>query len=178
MSDCTALRELPEDLLVHGPIDLAGSGVQDLPKTLADRCRLAWRGMLVPPDVVFHPETLRPERILGERNVELRRVMMERVGIEHVLSKTEVIVVDQDIDTWRRKTTGTGDRLRATAPLFALPLPVHKQRISASSSAFSSYLSRGRGMAGRIRQSRRLPPAQGDLAGPSLHTVPGWTLAA
>ena len=65
VSDCTALRELPEDLVVHGPIDLAGSGVQDLPKTLADRCRLAWRGMLVPPDVVFHPETLRPNEFSG-----------------------------------------------------------------------------------------------------------------
>ena len=98
VSDCTALRELPRNLIVHGPIDVAGAGVQDLPKTLAGRCQLAWRGMIVPADFVFHPETLPPARILEERNVELRRVMMERVGFENVLRKTGATIIDEDTD--------------------------------------------------------------------------------
>ncbi len=77
VADCPLLRELPEDLEVFGPIDVAGSGLLDLPPSLQNAVVL-WRGVLVPPDVVFHPDRLDPLQILQEANAELRRVMLER----------------------------------------------------------------------------------------------------
>ncbi len=98
VSDCAALTALPADLDVSGPIDVAGSGLTDLPPALAKRSWLLWRGVAVRPAVVFHPETLRPDEILGERNAELRRVMLERAGFEAVLTRAKAMVLDQDTD--------------------------------------------------------------------------------
>jgi hypothetical protein len=98
LADCEALRSLPEDLDVGGPIEVAGSGLRDLPDRLARSVRLLWRGVVVPPEVVFRPETLTPERILGERNAELRRVMLEGAGLEEVLRRASARIVDSDQD--------------------------------------------------------------------------------
>jgi hypothetical protein len=95
--DCSALEELPDDLRVAGPIDVAGSAVRDLPKTVAIS-RLLWRGVLVPPEVVFHPERLDPLRILSEENAEIRRVMLERAGLEAILARAGAKTVDSDTD--------------------------------------------------------------------------------
>jgi hypothetical protein len=98
LADCPALTSLPEDLTVGGPIDVAGSGLRGLPERLSRSARILWRGVVVPPEVIFRPETLTPEQILGQRNAELRRVMLERVGLDRVLQKAKAEVVDSDQD--------------------------------------------------------------------------------
>jgi hypothetical protein len=98
LADCEALRSLPEDLDVGGPLEVAGSGLRDLPDRLFRSVRLLWRGVVVPPEVIFRPGTLTPERILGERNAELRRVMLERAGFEEVLRRANARIVDSDQD--------------------------------------------------------------------------------
>ncbi len=98
VSDCINLTSLPDDLALGGPIDVAGSGLTNLPPTLAHRCRLLWRGMAVHPDVVFHPEKLSPRQILDERNTELRRLMLERVGFDAVLEEGHAKFIDKDTD--------------------------------------------------------------------------------
>jgi hypothetical protein len=110
---CTGLRALPEDLQVFGPTDVARSGLQDWPPHLAKQ-RVLWRGVLVPPDVVFHPERLSPEVILKERNAELRRVMLERVGVEETLKRAGAVTVDVDRDAGgeRRLVETPVDKMR------------------------------------------------------------------
>jgi hypothetical protein len=97
VADCPALTELPADLHVDGPIDVARSGLTDLPASLSNS-RLLWRGVVVTPEVVFHPHRLTPKQILDEPNAELRRIMLERVGIETVLARSKAAVLDADVD--------------------------------------------------------------------------------
>ncbi|QEH38783.1 hypothetical protein OJF2_73910 [Aquisphaera giovannonii] len=115
VADCPALTSLPGDLELAGPIEVAGSGLRDLPERLSRSTRILWRGVLVPPEVVFRPETLTPEQILGQPNAELRRVMLERVGLEVVLRRARAEVLDRDADaggerrlvlTWLRDRPG------------------------------------------------------------------------
>jgi hypothetical protein len=98
LADCPSLTTLPDDLTLGGPIEVAGSGLRDLPDRLARSARLLWRGVVVPTEVVFRPETLTAEQILGQRNAELRRVMLERVGLDRVLQGAKAEVVDSDRD--------------------------------------------------------------------------------
>jgi hypothetical protein len=98
LADCTALKSLPVDLTVGGPIDVAGSVLRGLPERLYHSARVLWRGVVVPPEVIFRPETLTPEQILCQRNAELRRVMLERIGVDRVLHKAKAEVIDSDQD--------------------------------------------------------------------------------
>ena len=97
LADCTGLTELPDDIEIGGPIEVAGSGLRDLPPALAG-AHVLWRGVLVPPDVVFHPERLAPLDILRQPNAELRRVMLERVGLDRVLAGASAEERDADSD--------------------------------------------------------------------------------
>jgi hypothetical protein len=97
LADCPNLTELPDDLQLGGPIEVAGSGLRDLPRHLAG-ARVLWRGVLVPADVVFHPERVAPLDVLREPNAELRRVMMERVGVGAVLAGVKAETRDEDVD--------------------------------------------------------------------------------
>jgi hypothetical protein len=97
LADCTRLTELPDDIEVGGPIEVAGSALRELPASLAG-AQVMWRGVLVPPDVVFHPERLAALDILRQPNAELRRVMLERVGLERVLADAGALRRDDDTD--------------------------------------------------------------------------------
>ncbi len=97
LTDCEHLTELPDDLVLGGPIEVGGSGLRDLSPSLAN-ARLLWRGVLVPPDVVFHPERLAPLDVLRQPNAELRRVMVERLGAESLLAGVKAQTVDADTD--------------------------------------------------------------------------------
>ncbi|HEX4793156.1 MAG TPA: hypothetical protein VH370_05160 [Humisphaera sp.] len=97
VADCPFLTTLPDDLQVIGPIDVADSGLRDLPASLAG-ARVLWRSVLVPPDVVFHPERLDPLEIIQEPNAELRRVMLERAGAQATLDRCNTRVIDADTD--------------------------------------------------------------------------------
>jgi hypothetical protein len=87
---------------VKGPVDVAGSGLRGVPESMKG-AQILWRGVLVPPEVVFAPETLSAERILDEPNAELRRVMLERVGLEKVLEGCKAKVVHEDQDAGGRR---------------------------------------------------------------------------
>jgi hypothetical protein len=97
LADCSVLTELPDDLQVGGPIEVAGSGLQDMPPALSE-CPILWRGVLVRPDVVFHPERLDPQTVIAERNAELRRVMVDRIGVDRVLEQVGAELLDRDTD--------------------------------------------------------------------------------
>jgi hypothetical protein len=97
VSDCPLLFELPEGLKVSSWLDLAGTGITELPDSLR-RAPLRWRGVPVEARVVFEPETITTNEVLSERNAELRRVLLERMGYERFLSETNAQVLDRDSD--------------------------------------------------------------------------------
>lgn len=97
LSGCLNLTSLPEGLQPTSWIDLAGTGITELPARL-DHVGLRWRGIPVSRRIVFHPETLSAGEILGERNAELRRVMIERFGYERLLEATRAEELDRDSD--------------------------------------------------------------------------------
>lgn len=94
---CSSLTSLPADLKVE-TVELAHSGIKELPANLEERLQVMWRGVQVPAEVVFHPERLDPVRILREPNAELRRVMVERVGTDEILRRVNARVIDRDTD--------------------------------------------------------------------------------
>ena len=98
LSGCTALRHLPENIKGNGGIELYNSGLESLPDRLVRQVTLRWRGVAVESDLIFNPETLPPEQILGQRNSELRRVLLERVGIDKVLAEAGAKELDSDTD--------------------------------------------------------------------------------
>jgi hypothetical protein len=93
-----ALHSLPEDIEIGGPIEVADSGLKDLPERLFSTTRFLWRSVVVPPEVIFRPESLTSDAILFESNAELRRVMLERVGLERVLAQAKAVIRDCDRD--------------------------------------------------------------------------------
>lgn len=93
---CQHLFELPEGLRVKSWIEVSGSGLRELPWSLRST-RLLWRGVPVPPDVAFHPETISVEEILSEENAELRRVLLERVGMEWFIEHAGAEQLDADL---------------------------------------------------------------------------------
>jgi hypothetical protein len=97
VSNCPNLRELPDGLRVSSWLDVGGSGVTELPPSLAG-VRLRWRGVPVTERVAFRPETITVAEVLGERNAELRRVLLERFGFERFMPAAGAAVVDRDRD--------------------------------------------------------------------------------
>src|SRR5690606_28359635 len=70
---CAQIHTLPENLVVTSWIDVAGTGIQELPPSLSD-VGLRWRGVTVDHRIAFHPESITAEEVLRETNAELRRV--------------------------------------------------------------------------------------------------------
>lgn len=97
LSDCPQVKVLPDWLIVSDSIDVANTGLTELPESLRD-CQLLWRGVPVDGRIAFHPEQIRTREILDERNAERRRVMLERVGWERFTREARPKVVDQDTD--------------------------------------------------------------------------------
>jgi hypothetical protein len=98
LADCSALRRIPEGLKVGGPVEIASSGLRELPEQLLRSVRVLWRGGVVPRKFFFQPESLTPGQILSEPNAELRRVMLERAGWEQVLKRANAAILDRDTD--------------------------------------------------------------------------------
>lgn len=98
LADCPGVATLPDDLVARGPIEVAGSGLVDLPDRLIRSLTVLWRGARVPAEAVFRPGSLTPERILTEPNAELRRIMIERVGVDALLDRAGATVLDEDRD--------------------------------------------------------------------------------
>lgn len=99
LRDCVNIRELPADLQVTSWIDLAGTGVQQLPATFKPNSpELQWRGIPISKRVFCEPETITSEEVLTEVNAEVRRVLLERMGYEKFMRETQAQVLDRDID--------------------------------------------------------------------------------
>ena len=96
--DCTSLRELPSDLRVRDWIDIGNTAIRSLPESLRGTT-VRWRGVEADADLMFHPERIRPEHILGEANVERRRLYLERFGMERFMETAGARVLDTDDDT-------------------------------------------------------------------------------
>ena len=102
ISGCANLCRLPAGLQVSSALDLAGSGIvesglESLPASLR-QAPLRWRGVPVSQRVVFEPESIDVDEVLGEANSEVRRVLLERMGYEKFLSEAQAKELDRDRD--------------------------------------------------------------------------------
>lgn len=97
ISFCPQLRALPDGLRVSSWLDVAESGVTELPASLRN-CNLRWKNVPVDARVAFAPETIEAGEVLHERNTEVRRVLLERMGTEKFFAQTQAQELDSDRD--------------------------------------------------------------------------------
>ncbi|HSI32101.1 MAG TPA: hypothetical protein VK986_00810 [Tepidisphaeraceae bacterium] len=97
LRDCSNLTTLPEGLEVSSWVDVAGTGITSLPRSM-DGVPIRWRGVAVDARIAFLPETIKAADMLAEANVEKRRVMLERMGYERFLTEADAQTLDQDRD--------------------------------------------------------------------------------
>ena len=95
ISDCPNLTTLPPGLHVTHWIELAGSGISDLPP--GHGFILHWRGIRVDDPIAFS-QSLTGQYILNTENVELRRILIERLGYEKFLEQVGGTIRDRDTD--------------------------------------------------------------------------------
>ncbi len=97
LAGCAQIHSLPEGLEVTSWVDIAGTGIQSLPKSLAG-VGLRWRGVAIDERIAFRPAEITAREVLGERNAELRRVKMERMGFDRFMAESDPEVLDTDTD--------------------------------------------------------------------------------
>lgn len=97
LAGCLNITSLPDDLIVTGWIDVAGSGLNQLPERLSD-IDIRWNGVPVDERIAFRPDQLDAGEIMAEPNTERRRVMMERFGFDKFMREANAIVLDVDTD--------------------------------------------------------------------------------
>lgn len=97
LRDCARLEHVPEGTEVRAWIDIGGTKIEGLPRSLAGT-GLRWRGVSVTPQIAFFPETLKSADALAEGNAEVRRVMIERIGFERFLQESNARVLHEDTD--------------------------------------------------------------------------------
>lgn len=97
LRDCVNISSLPEGIEVSSWVDLAGTRIRSLPKSLRG-VQIRWRGVVVDERVAFRPEEITAAEILAERNAEKRRVLLERMGYETFLSQAKAQTLDRDAD--------------------------------------------------------------------------------
>ncbi len=95
ISDCINLTVLPTGLHVTHWIEIAGSGITDLPK--GHGFILHWRGVRVSDHDIF-TNHLSGQEILRLENVELRRILIERLGYEKLIEQVGGIIRHRDTD--------------------------------------------------------------------------------
>jgi hypothetical protein len=97
LAGCLNVTSLPDDLIVTGWIDVAGSGLNQLPARFSD-IDIRWNGVPVNERIAFRPDQLNAGEIMAEPNTERRRVMMERFGFDKFMREANAIVLDVDSD--------------------------------------------------------------------------------
>jgi hypothetical protein len=97
LRDCRGISTVPDGLSVSSWIDVAGTGIRSLPKSL-DHVQLRWRGVPIDARIAFLPETITREEVLAEGNAEKRRVLLERMGYERFLTEARAETLDTDRD--------------------------------------------------------------------------------
>jgi hypothetical protein len=96
--DCAALTRLPEGLRVRHTLEVAHSGLRQLPASF-NGVTLLWSGVRVDGRIAFRPpDRITTADILQEHNAERRRVLLERVGLERFLQIAHPEVLDCDAD--------------------------------------------------------------------------------
>lgn len=94
---CANLSELPDWLQVASWIDVADTGIRELPPQLA-AVSLRWKGVPVDQRIAFRPHEIHGREVLEVSNAELRRVMLARMGFERFLAEVEAETLDRDTD--------------------------------------------------------------------------------
>jgi len=94
---CTSLRHLPNGLIVTTVIELADSGLVELPYECSNT-QLRWRDVIVNERIVFHPEQITAAEVMGQNNIELRRVLLERMGYEAFFNEANAVELNRDVD--------------------------------------------------------------------------------
>jgi hypothetical protein len=97
LAGCLNITALPDDLMVTGWIDVAGSGLKQLPERLS-AIDIHWNGVPVDERIAFRPDQLTTGEIMEEPNTERRRVMMERFGFDTFMAEAQAVVLDVDTD--------------------------------------------------------------------------------
>jgi len=97
LAGCIQLHEVPDGIRVSQWIDIGGTGITELPLSLAD-AQLRWRGVPVTPRIAFEPESITSKEALAEDNAETRRVMIERMGYLKFAQEAGAKVLDKDTD--------------------------------------------------------------------------------
>jgi len=94
---CINLAALPEDLEVGHEIDIADTGIRELPTSLS-HVQLLWHGVEIDRRTAFEPETLTVQEILQETYNERQAIMIQRFGVARFKEE----IHRQGIDfTWR-----------------------------------------------------------------------------
>jgi hypothetical protein len=97
LAGCVQVREIPEGTSVNSWVDIGGTGITSLPRSLAG-ASLRWRGVPIDERIAFHPEQLTAKEALAEKNAEIRRVMIERIGYFRFAQEARAKVLDEDKD--------------------------------------------------------------------------------
>ncbi len=97
ISDCPLITDLPQGLRIGLWIDVAGSGLTQLPDHLKNT-NLRWRGVPIDDRIAFHPESIKAREALTETNAEMRRVLIERMGFEKFFKEANGKKLDHDTD--------------------------------------------------------------------------------
>lgn len=97
LNDCPGLDHIPDWITVSNTVDVANSGIRNLPDSLK-HCHILWRGVTIDERIAFRPESITAEEILTERNVERRRVLIERFGLERFLGNVKHEILHHDWD--------------------------------------------------------------------------------
>ncbi|MGK7931485.1 MAG: DUF6745 domain-containing protein [Microcystaceae cyanobacterium] len=95
ISDCVKLTSLPTGLHVTHWIEIAGSGITELPK--GHGFILHWRGIRVDDHHIL-TDNLNGQEILQVENVELRRILIERLGYDKLIEQVGGIIRHKDKD--------------------------------------------------------------------------------
>ncbi|WP_156176163.1 DUF6745 domain-containing protein [Hymenobacter terrenus] len=96
VANCPQLTRLPATLHLTHWVEVAGSGLTDLPTGL--RVNIHWQGTAVDERTAFRPEDLKAVEILNVRNVTRRRVLLERFGLDRFVREVGGLIIDRDRD--------------------------------------------------------------------------------
>lgn len=99
---CRSLTVLPEGIRVRSWIDVANTGLTDLPWSLRS-VRVLWNGVQISDRVAFDPESITVEEIMREQNASVRSVLLERVGADWFVDHAEATLIDEDEDPGGRR---------------------------------------------------------------------------
>lgn len=79
LSGCTGISQMPQGLVVTSWIDVADSGIKELPE-LFEPVGVRWNGVAVPRKVAFAPQSITRDDVARERDPKVREIMEQRAA--------------------------------------------------------------------------------------------------